>query len=197
VLLNRKLFFVRERVAVLKLVDTFDILDPETQQPIGIAKEEPGGFVKFLRLIMKRQTLPTTLNVYEDETRPPLFTIKRPFTFLRSKLSITDSSGASLGYMKSKLLAVGGGLTVYDTTDHQVADVKGDWKGWNFQFLDEGGKLLGTFTKKWTGVGRELLTTADSYVVQIDDAVSADPKLATLLLSAALSIDVVYREKRR
>lgn len=195
-LLNRKLFFVRERVAVLKLTDTYDILDPETQQPIGIAKEEPGGLIKFLRVIMKKGNLPTTVNVYEDETRPPLFTIKRPFTFLRSKLSITDSTGSSLGYMKSKLLTIGGGLTVYDTTNHQVAEVKGDWKGWNFQFLGEGGKALGSITKKWGGIGRELFTSADNYMVQIDDAASSDPKLATLLLAAALSIDVVYKERQ-
>jgi uncharacterized protein YxjI len=195
VLLNRKLFFVRERVAVLKLTDTYDILDPETQQPIGIAKEEPGGLIKFLRVIMKKGNLPTTVNVYEDETRPPLFTIKRPFTFLRSKLSITDSTGSSLGYMKSKLLTIGGGLTVYDTTNRQVAEVKGDWKGWNFQFLGEGGKPLGSITKKWGGIGRELFTSADNYMVQIDDAASSDSKLATLLLAAALSIDVVYKER--
>lgn len=195
-LLNRKLFFVRERMGVWKLADTFDIIDPETQQPIGIAKEEPGGFVRFMRLLVKKHNLPTTLNVYEDETRPPLFTIKRPFTFLRAKLSITDSSGASLGYMKTRMVTISGGLNVYDTMDHQVAEVKGDWKGWNYQFLDESGKLLGTFTKKWTGIGRELLTTADSYMVQVEDGVRSDPKLATLLLAAALSIDVVYRERR-
>jgi len=195
-LLNRKLFFVRERVAVLKLTDTYDILDPETRQPIGIAKEEPSKTVKFLRLLMNKSMLPTTLNVYEDETRPPLFTIKRPFTFVKSKLSITDSTGASLGYMKNKLRTIHAGLTVHDPTDRQVAEVKGDWKGWNFQFLGEGGKPLGTITKKWGGVGRELFTSADNYIVQIDDAVSSDPKLATLLLAAALSIDVVYRERQ-
>ena len=194
-LLNRKLFFVRERVAVLKLTDTFDILDPRTQQPIGIAKEEPSGFIKVLRLIMKKGTLPTLVNVYEGEGQPPLFSIKRPFKFLRAKMNITDRSGAPVGYMKSKLLTIGGGLKVYDTTDRQVAEVKGDWKGWSFQFLDESGKVLGTITKKWGGIGRELFTSADNYMIQIDDAVSSDAKLATLLLAAGLSIDMVYKER--
>lgn len=194
-LLNRKLFFVRERVALLKLADTYDIMDPETQQPIGIAKEEPGGLIKGLRLIMKKGMLPTTVNVYEGEGQPPLFSIKRPFKFLRAKMNITDRSGAPVGYMKSKLLTIGGGLKVYDTTDRQVAEVKGDWKGWNFQFLDEGGKVLGTITKKWGGIGRELFTSADNYMIQIDGAVSSDPKLATLLLAAGLSIDMVYKER--
>jgi uncharacterized protein YxjI len=73
--------------------------------------------------------------------------------------------------------------------------VKGDWKGWSFQFLDESGKVLGTITKKWGGIGRELFTSADNYMIQIDDAVSSDAKLATLLLAAGLSIDMVYKER--
>jgi uncharacterized protein YxjI len=194
-LLNRKLFFVRERVAVLKLTDTYDILDPESQQPIGLAKEEPRGFIKVLRLMMKKGTLPTTINVYEGEGQTPLFTIKRPLKFLRAKMNITDRSGAALGYMKSKLLTIGGGLKVYDTSDRQVAEVKGDWIGWNFQFVDESGRVLGTITKKWGGIGRELFTSADNYMIQIEDAVRADPKLATLLLAAGLSIDMVYKER--
>jgi uncharacterized protein YxjI len=195
VLLNRKLFFVRERVAALKLVDTYDILDPETKAPIGIAKEEPSGLVKVLRIVLKKGTLPTTVNVYEDEKQPPLFTIKRPFKLMRAKLNIIDRAGASLGYLKSKLFTFKGRLMVYDTTDRQVAEVKGDWRGWNFQFLDAGGKVLGTITKKWGGIGRELFTSADNYMIQIEDAVSADAKLATLLLAAALSIDMVYKER--
>jgi uncharacterized protein YxjI len=194
-LLNRKLFFVRERVAVMKLTDTYDILDPETQQPIGIAREEPGGLIKGLRLVIKKGMLPTTVNVYESEGQPPLFSIRRPFKLVRAKMNITDRGGAALGYMKSKLWTIGGGLKVYNMTDRQVAEVKGDWRGWNFQFLDEGGKVLGTITKKWGGIGRELFTSADNYMIQIDDAASSDPKLATLLLAAGLSIDMVYKER--
>jgi len=195
-LLNRKLFFVRERVAVLKLTDTYDILDPETGQQIGIAKEEPGGLAKALRVVAKKGKLPTTVNVYEDEKQPPLFSIKRPFTFVRSKLSITDNSGTSIGYMKSKLLTIGGGLHVYDTKDQKVAEVKGDWKGWNFQLVAADGTALGSITKKWGGIGRELFTSADNYMVSVEDSVAHDPKLSTLLLAAALSIDMTYKEKK-
>jgi uncharacterized protein YxjI len=147
VLLNRKLFFVRERVAMLKLTDTYDILDPQTSQPIGIAKEEPGTLVKILRVFAKKGKLPTRVNIYEDEQQPPLFSITRPFTFIRAKLSIFDSTGTCIGYMKSKLLTIGGGLHVYDTSDQKVAEVKGDWKGWDFKFLGADGTELGAITK--------------------------------------------------
>jgi hypothetical protein len=38
-LLNHRVFLVKERVATLKLTDTYDIFDPATNRQIGIAKE--------------------------------------------------------------------------------------------------------------------------------------------------------------
>lgn len=66
-------YFVRERVGFVKLCDTYDILDPQTQHVIGIAKEEPPGWAKWLRLLINKQLMPTTVNIYEDETKPPSF----------------------------------------------------------------------------------------------------------------------------
>ena len=39
-MLNRKTYFIREHVGLMKLSDTYDILDPETKQQLGIAKEK-------------------------------------------------------------------------------------------------------------------------------------------------------------
>jgi len=195
-LLERTMFFVRERVGLLKLVDTFDILDPATGQTIGIAKEQPPGWAKWIRLIdvVKKQQLPTAVNIYEREGEPPVLTIRRGFTFLRSKIQVT-AGGQSLGYFKSKLFSLGGGFHVYDNRDQPVAEVKGDWKGWNFRFLSKTGREIGTVTKKWAGLGRELFTSADNYVIAITDLNSANsPAAAALLLAAGLAIDVVFKE---
>ncbi len=54
-------YFVRERVGFVKLTDTYDILDPQTQHVIGIAKEEPPGWAKWLRLVINKQVMPTRL----------------------------------------------------------------------------------------------------------------------------------------
>ena len=45
-LLSYRRFFVRERVAMLKLTDTYDIFDPATNAQIGVAKEEPPTWAK-------------------------------------------------------------------------------------------------------------------------------------------------------
>jgi hypothetical protein len=51
-------------------------------------------------------------------------------------------------------------------------------------------------TKKWAGIGRELLTSADNYVVSISEEMQQKAVAKILLLAAALAIDIVYKEKR-
>jgi uncharacterized protein YxjI len=193
-LLERTTFFVKERVAILKLTDTYDILDPATGQQIGIAKEEPPVWAKWLRLVIKKHQMPTAINIYEIEGQPPVVSVKRGFTFIRSKLRVTAGDGRSLGYFKSKLISIGGGFNVFDHADQQVAEVKGNWKGWDFKFVSKEGRQIGTVTKKWAGLGKELFTSADNYIIALTDLSGANPDAAALLLAAGLAIDVVYKE---
>ena len=113
-LLERTTFFIKERVAILKLTDIYDILDPATGQQIGIAKEEPPMWAKWL-LAVNKHSLPTAVNIYEGEGQPPVATVRRGFTFLRSKLQVTAADARKLGYFRSKLLSLGGGFLVFDS----------------------------------------------------------------------------------
>ena len=92
---------------------------------------------------------------------------------------------------KSKFLA---GFRVFDNAGKQIADIKGDWKGWNFKILTTDGKEMGVITKKWAGLGKELFTSADNYMVEIREGFGGQDAV-TLLLGAALAIDVLYKEK--
>lgn len=196
-MLNRQTYFIREHVGFLKLSDTYDILDPETKEQLGIAKEKPGALMHLLRLLVNKRFLPTTVFVYEgasaeDESKL-LFSIRRGLTFLRAKVDVCDRSGTVLGYFKRKLLSLGGAFFVFDAGGSQIATVKGDWKGWNFRFLDESDREIGTITKKWAGIGKELFTSADNYMLSLNQEPSAVN--AMLLLGAALAVDTVFKEQ--
>jgi uncharacterized protein YxjI len=193
-LLERSTYFIKEHASILKLTDTYDILDPATGQQIGVAKEEPPLWAKWLRLAIEKRLMPTAINFYEIEGQPPVLSIHRGFTFLRSKVHVI-AGGRKLGYFRSKLISLGGGFLVFDHADQQVAEVKGDWKGWNFRFLNKGGREIGTVTKKWAGLGKELFTSADNYIISITDPSTAGADTSALLLAAGLAIDVVYKEK--
>ena len=194
-LLDRQQFFVKERVAMLKLTDTYDILDVETQQRIGIAKEEPSAWSKYARLVVNKILLPTTVNIYEDENEPPVLTLWKK-GLMRPGVFVSDNEGRVLGMFKSKFFSLGGGFQVYDPGGVHVAEVKGDWKGWNFRLLDVNGQELGLVTKKWAGLGKELFTSADNYIISLSDASGSNPTMAGLLLAAGLAIDIIFKERK-
>jgi uncharacterized protein YxjI len=194
--LDLRQFVVKEHVGFLKLTDVFDIFDALTQQPVALARETPGGLIQALRLLVNKKLLPNQVTVTRDgENGPLLFRIRKPFTVFRSKVSVEDASGKVLGYFKSKIFSLGGGFWVHNEFDQPVAEVKGDWKGWNFRFLTTDGKELGLVTKKWGGLAKELFTSADTYAVSIHDTSGADRSLTILLLAACLAVDIIYKER--
>jgi uncharacterized protein YxjI len=132
--------------------------------------------------------------VYPEGSAEPLFSIRRGMTFLRSTVEVRNGEGEKIGSFKSKMMSLGGGFWVYDAEDQQFAEVKGDWKGWNFKFLTADGEELGSVGKKWAGVAKELFTSADNYVIALNDAAKDKKHSNELLLAAGLAIDIIYKE---
>jgi uncharacterized protein YxjI len=195
-LLEKTRFFIKERARLLKLTDTYDILDPDTKQSIGIAKDEPPGWAKALRLLVKKALLPTEINVYESESSPPVVSLKKSPGIFRTNVIVTDAARATVGRFRSKVFSLGGGFFIFDDHGQQIAEVKGDWKGWNFKLLDISGNELGVVTKKWAGIGKELFTSADNYMISLAPAVGGVNNRAALLLAAGLAIDTVFKERQ-
>lgn len=194
-MLNRKQYFIREHAGLLKLTDVYDIHDPETKVRIGQAREEVSGLVKVLRLLVSKRLMPTRVAVYEGGEEKPgklVFSIRRGVAFLRTKVEVADASGTSMGYLQAKAFSLGGAFRVFTADGTEVALVKGDWKGWNFRFLS-GEAELGLVTKKWAGLGKELFTSADNYMISINGA--RDPTINVLLIASGLAIDTVLKEK--
>jgi uncharacterized protein YxjI len=192
---DQKTLLIKERVGFLRLADTFDIYNPVTGAQIGIARETSGILMKLLRLLINKRLLPSGVDVRERDDTPVLMSLKRGFTILRANVSVRDGLGTEIGLFKSKLFSIGGGFHVMDAQQQQIAEVKGDWKGWNFRFLAPDGTELGKVTKKWAGLGKELLTSADNYIIALAEDRQLPRNATMLLLAAGLAIDTVYKEK--
>ena len=188
---DRKAFLVKERVGFLKLSDTYDIFDPSTGAQIGIAREQVGPLLHVLRLLINKRLLPTVVEVREREAGPVVLTIRRS---AMSQVTVQGRTGGELGRFKSKLFALRAGFRVFDRSERQVAEIKGDWKGWNFRFVNADGTEIGKVTKQWAGLGKELFTSADKYMIALDERLPMAPDAAALLLAAGLAIDTVYNE---
>ena len=197
-LLDRRTFLVKEQVEFLKFKDRYDIFDPESGVQIGFAQEVVSSWVMILRILASnmKTMFPTTVVVKETEDSEPVLTIKRSFSFLRSKVDVIDQHQTCVGFFKSKIFTIGGGFTVHSPDGEQIADVKGNWKGWDFKLNDLNGNELGVVNKKWAGALKEIFTSADNYVISLNESVGSNQGLAGLLLAAGLAIDIVFKEQK-
>jgi uncharacterized protein YxjI len=198
-MLKLQQFFIKERVGMFKLSNAYDIIDPETGKKVGLAQEKVPGWVIFLRFLVNKQMLPTSVDIIDNPDEKGngkiIVSIKRGMTFLRSKVKVLIEGEKEIGYFKSKLFSFGGGFIIYDVKDTKVAEIKGDWKGWNFKLSDTSGREIGTITKKWSGLGKEMFTSADNYMISIPDSGKSDAGVKALLLAAGIAIDTVFKEK--
>ncbi|MBA4019381.1 MAG: oxidoreductase [Pirellula sp.] len=192
---DRRSYAVKEHVGVFKLTDKYDIFDGETGTKLGCAVENVGVVKMLLRLVVNKQLLPTTVEIRETDDGPAVLSIHRGFSLFRPTIDVKDGTGQVIGSFKSKLFTLGGGFYVYDAAGNQSAEVKGNWKGFTFQFLAGDGRELGTVTKKWGGLMKEMFTSADSYHIQLAADIPTQSALAALLLAAGLAIDIVFKER--
>jgi len=193
-LLKRNTFFVKEHVGYFKAANAYDVLDPATGQIIGTVREAiPNFFIKLLKFTDLKTLLPFTVDIFDDDGKK-LVTLKRGFTLFRSNVNVLDANQQKLGRFQQRLLSLGGKFEIFDKSDHPVAMLEGNWKGWDFKFKDQQGREIGTVTKKWAGLGKELFTTADNYVVDMSPQAS-DETLKKLVLSAAFCVDMVLKER--
>ena len=57
-----------------------------------------------------------------------------------------------------------------------------------------GNNELASVTKKWSGIGKEMFTSADNYILRISDEVAPDHSIRQLILGAVMCIDLVLKE---
>lgn len=110
-----------------------------------------------------------------------------------SKVKVLDEQGQAIGGFKQKFFSIGGSFNVLDANDKPICLLKGKWTGWDFKFMD-GETELAHVTKKWAGLGKELFTSADNYVLEISESVPADNVVRQLILAAVMCIDMVLKE---
>lgn len=190
---QRNLYFVKEHVGMFKAANNFDILDPETKAPILYCREPNlGGITKLLRFTDYKRMTPFEI-VISDTSQKPLLTIKRGVTIFRSEVQVFDENMALIGTFRQRMLSIGGKFDVLDATGMELCTLQGKWTGWEFSF-NRNGAPLAKVSKKWAGLGKELFTTADNYIISINDTVSPDDTARPLMIAAVMCIDMVLKE---
>jgi uncharacterized protein YxjI len=190
---SQNTFLVKEHVGVFKAANNFDLYDPASGNMVLTAREENLGWLtKILRFTDWKRMTPFEL-VVRDTTGALVLKVSRGVALIRSTVEVRDGRGTLLGTFRQKVLSIGGSFDILDPSGSVVATLKGKWTGWDFRFMSANSELAHV-TKKWAGMGRELLTSADNYVLEIGAAVPAAGPARPLILAAVLCIDMVLKE---
>jgi uncharacterized protein YxjI len=191
--LSKNLFLVKEHVGLFKAANNYDIYDPETGQIVMECREDKMGlFTKMLRFSDWKRMTPFDISIRTPDGQQ-LVRVSRGVSFFLSKVAVHNESDQVIGGFKQKLFSIGGSFDVLDSNEQPVCTLKGKWTGWDFRFM-AGDSELAHVTKKWAGLGKEMFTSADNYVLEISDHVPPDSAVRQLILAAVMCIDMVLKE---
>ncbi len=184
-------FVIDEKVRAFHMTNAYRVYN-QSGVEIGAIQETMPWYRMVLRLIANKGMLPFTLDVLAEDGAK-LASISRGFTFMFSKITISDGVGAELARINQKFNWVKPKFALVSPAGEQIGMIQGDWKGWNFQILDREEQVIGTISKQWNGAMKEIFTTADKYIVTIDPRVAEDSQKVAIVASA-ITIDMVLKE---
>lgn len=191
--LNRNLFFIKEHVGMFKAANNYDIYDPENQEMILTCREENLGFLtKLFRFTGYKRMTPFNIEI-KTTTGEKILRVKRGVAWFLSTVEVFDENEKPVGKFKQKLFSIGGKFNILDPNEKTLCTLKGKWTSWDFRFIKDEVEFA-RVNKKWAGIGKELFTTADNYMLSIDERVQKDNPIRILILAAVMCIDMVLKE---
>ena len=105
---------------------------------------------------------------------------------------ISDASGNYLGKVAPKRSFKAVIFHVFDSNDNIIGIMNGKLLGMNFRIMNPDESEIGTISKNYRNIAREMFTTADKYVVAFTQNIDRFRKV--LITAAAVSADMLLHE---
>ena len=192
-ILKRNSYFVKEHIGIFKAANNYDIYNPETNEMIMTCREETLGiFTKMLRFTDYKRMTPFHIEI-KTATGEKVLTVQRGVSIFRSKVEVLDENDMLVGKFKQKFFTIGGKFDVLDANENFMCTLRGKWTSWDFKFVRDNNELAHV-SKKWAGIGKELFTSADNYMLTVNETVSTTDPIRIMILAAVMSIDMVLKE---
>jgi uncharacterized protein YxjI len=192
-LLEHDLLVISQKAKLIELTNEYRVRD-EHGTDVGLIRQEGQSKArKLLRLVTSvDQFLAVTLTVYDADGRP-VVGLRRPPKLLKSRIEVTDGAGAVVGRIVQQNVLGKIRFGLEDAGGALIGEIRAEnWRAWDFGIVDANGVEVGRVTKKWAGLGHELFTTADNYVLEIRPEASGTLRL--LLVAAAAGIDTALKQ---
>lgn len=198
-------FLGHNKIQVKQSFELFEVFNFETRnkyrisdergQPLAFAAEQHKGFWGFIG----RQFLGHWRRfdiLFFDNNRQTLMKAHHPFRWFFHRLEITAPDGRLLGVIQLRFSIFTKSFDVYDGHHRLLFEVRSPvWRIWTFSFK-RSGKEHARILKKWSGIGYEMFTDRDNFLVEFDDReLSGDER--AVVVAAAIYVDLRYFENKK
>ena len=193
-LLQRNSFFIKEHLGMFKLSNNYDVYDSNRKEIILNCREQKASQLTKLFRFKKETKIFTPFNLkITTSLGSSLLSVKKDWHFLYAKVSVFDEKDKLIGYFKQQNILGGfSGIqfNAYDIEDKFLFKFKGQY---NFKLVNDQ-EDLGSIVKEFTNEAKAIFTSADDYVLEINDTVSKNDFSRYFLLAAVFCIDMVLHE---
>jgi uncharacterized protein YxjI len=166
----------------------YQILSPSGSE-LGFMAEQGKGLGATLVRMFLRTHRPMKVTVWCRE-RKELLSLERPFFWFFSDLIVRDGTGKVLGHVYRKFGIIHKKYDLCNDRGQIFSRVNTPiWRLWTFKILDSGGREIGTVSKNWGGLLKEIFTDADRFQVSFKGRTWLEK---AVIFSAAISIDMDF-----
>ena len=137
--------------------------------------------------------LPFTLNIL-DTSKNVIASLTKGVTFFMAKITVNNAKGEAIALISRKF-SLKPKFEIFDMKNNKIAVIEGDWFAWDFHITDANGTEIGTVSKKWGGMLKEVFTDSDKYIVNINSSIDNENNRIAVL-ATAIVIDMVLKEEK-
>jgi uncharacterized protein YxjI len=194
-MLDKNKFVVKAETKGLIAKRTFEILDGDGGQVLGLATEKAGFLATVLGMAMGKDNMSMTVEVRQKPDNALVFIVRRS-GLLFKKVQVLNGQGQVVGSYKAKKFSLSGGFHVYDKDGKHFADIKGKIFKAEYKFMTpDGATEMGSVSRTWGGLAKALFTGGGTYGVQIEPRYAQDPTAKMLILGAAIAVDTMFKKQ--
>lgn len=191
-LLARERLVVHQKAKLFELRNQFTIFDEAGARIGSVEQVDQSPLHKVVRIFSNLDAaLPITLEV-RDASGVGVLRIVKPW--FRITCSVVQPGGVVAGTVRKRIRLGKPRFELADPGGRVVGEVVAlNWRARNFSVRDAADVEVARVHKKWAGLGKELFTDADNYVIEVNPALG-DP-LRSLAIGSCLAIDTILKQK--
>lgn len=194
-LFTEPILVVNQKAKIIELVNEYGVFDQGGNRIGSVAEVGQSTAKKLARLVTSLDQFMTHTYEIRDADEQCLLKLTRPRKIVKSSFVVTAPDDTEIGMVRQDNVFGKIHFTL-EAGGKEVGSLNAEnWRAWDFNVKDAGGREVARITKTFGGVLKSVFTPADNYVLEINEPIE-DP-LRSIVIAAALCVDTALKQDKR